>query len=145
VLEEFERTGELSSETRRTLAGKAFAQTAAYDAAISGWMTGLGQDDGFPQNLTLPLTKGYGLRYGENPHQKAAFYIERDAPDGCLARVESLGTGAKSCPSTISWTRVPRSKPFESSLVRAPWSSNTPVLAERQRRRPLPGPITPRA
>lgn len=95
VLEEFERTGELSSETRRTLAGKAFAQTAAYDAAISGWMTGLGQDDGFPQNLTLPLTKGYGLRYGENPHQKAAFYIERDAPDGCLARAESLGTGAK--------------------------------------------------
>src|SRR5690606_16235566 len=73
----------------------AFAQTAAYDAAISGWMTGLGEDDGFPRNLTLPLSKGYSLRYGENPHQSAAFYLERDAPAGSLARAESLGTGAK--------------------------------------------------
>lgn len=95
VLEEIEKNGELSLETRRQLAGKAFAQTAAYDAAISGWMTGLDQEDGFPAALTLPLQKGYGLRYGENPHQKAAFYVERDAPNGCLARAESLGTGAK--------------------------------------------------
>lgn len=95
VLEEIEKTGELSDATRRRLAGKAFAQTAAYDAAISGWMTGLDQEDGFPTSLTLPLQKGYGLRYGENPHQRAAFYIERDAPEGCLSRAESLGTGAK--------------------------------------------------
>jgi len=95
VLEEIELSGELSAATRKKLAGKAFAQTAAYDAAISGWMTGLDQEDGFPQNLTLPLTKGYGLRYGENPHQKAAFYVERDAAAGSLARAESLGTGAK--------------------------------------------------
>ena len=95
VLEEIEENGELSPSTRKRLAGKAFAQTAAYDAAISGWMTGLDETDGFPQSLTLPLTKGYGLRYGENPHQKAAFYVENDAPAGCLARAESLGTGAK--------------------------------------------------
>lgn len=95
VLEEIEKAGELSNETRRKLAGKAFAQTAAYDAAISGWMTGLGESDGFPQHLTLPLVKGYGLRYGENPHQKAAFYLERGAPEGCLASAESLGMGSK--------------------------------------------------
>lgn len=95
VLEEIENHGELSDGTRRRLAGKAFAQTAAYDAAISGWMTGLGEEDGFPRNLTIALEKGYSLRYGENPHQKAGFYVERDAPAGSLARAESLGTGAK--------------------------------------------------
>ncbi len=95
VLEEIEASGELSEATRRKLAGKAFAQTAAYDAAISGWMTGLDEEDGFPKNLTLALEKGYGLRYGENPHQKAGFYVERDAPAGSLARAESLGAGAK--------------------------------------------------
>lgn len=95
VLEEIEQSGELSSATRKRLAGKAFAQTAAYDAAISGWMTGLDESDGFPRSLTLPLTKGYGLRYGENPHQRAAFYVENAAPEGSLARAESLGAGAK--------------------------------------------------
>lgn len=95
VLEEIERTGEVSLATRKRLAGRAFAMTAAYDAAISGWMTGLGEEDGFPKNLTLPLRKGYGLRYGENPHQRAAFYVEVDAPAGSLARAESLGSGAK--------------------------------------------------
>ena len=95
VLEEIEKAGEISSDTRRRLAGKAFAQTAAYDAAISGWMTGLEEGDGFPKNLTLPLKKSYGLRYGENPHQRAAFYVEHDAPAGSLALAESLGSGAK--------------------------------------------------
>lgn len=95
VLEEIEQTGEISADTRRRLAGKAFAETAAYDAAISGWLTGLDEPDGFPLHFTLPLTKGYGLRYGENPHQKAAFYVERDAPIGSLARAEGMGSGAK--------------------------------------------------
>ncbi len=95
VLEEIEKAGEISLETRKRLAGKAFATTAAYDAAISGWMTGLNESDGFPKHLTLPLKKSYGLRYGENPHQRAAFYVERDAPAGSLARAESLGSGAK--------------------------------------------------
>ncbi len=95
VLEEIEQSGEISMSRRKQLAGKAFAQTAAYDAAISAWLTGLEERDGFPRSLTLPLRKGYGLRYGENPHQKAAFYVERNAPPGSLARAESLGTGAK--------------------------------------------------
>lgn len=95
VLAEIEASGETTPETRRRLAGKAFASTAAYDAAISGWMTGLDEADGFPRNLTLALEKGYELRYGENPHQKAGFYKERGAPNGSLARAESVGSGAK--------------------------------------------------
>lgn len=95
VLAEIESTGEVNLETRKRLAGKAFALTASYDAAISGWMTGLGESDGFPRNLTMPLRKGYSLRYGENPHQRAAFYVERDATPGSLALAESLGSGAK--------------------------------------------------
>lgn len=95
VLAEIEQTGEVSLDRRRKLAGKAFALTAAYDAAISGWMTGQGEADGFPKNLTLALVKGYPLRYGENPHQKAAFYVTRDAAPGSLALAESLGAGQK--------------------------------------------------
>lgn len=95
VLGEIEAQGVVSFETRRRLAGKAFSHTAAYDAAISGWLTAVGEEDGFPRALTLPLVKGYSLRYGENPHQRGAFYIERGAEPGTLARAESLGTGAK--------------------------------------------------
>ncbi len=95
VLAEIEESGEILPATRKRLAGKAFSHTAAYDAAISGWLTAQDESDGFPRALTLPMVKAYGLRYGENPHQKAAFYVERDAPAGCLARAESLGTGAR--------------------------------------------------
>jgi phosphoribosylaminoimidazolecarboxamide formyltransferase/IMP cyclohydrolase len=95
VIGEVEAGGEISAETRRRLAAKAFAQTAAYDAAISGWLSGVGEADGYPRYLTLPLEKAYGLRYGENPHQTGAFYRERRAAAGSLARAESLGSGAK--------------------------------------------------
>jgi phosphoribosylaminoimidazolecarboxamide formyltransferase / IMP cyclohydrolase len=95
VLAEFEQSGAVGLETRRRLAAKAFAHTAAYDAAISGWLSQQGEQDGWPRFLTLPLEKAYGLRYGENPHQKGAFYRQRRAPAGSLARAESLGSGAK--------------------------------------------------
>ncbi|MBS2019054.1 MAG: bifunctional phosphoribosylaminoimidazolecarboxamide formyltransferase/IMP cyclohydrolase, partial [Deltaproteobacteria bacterium] len=77
VLAEIEKDGEVSLQTRRELAAKAFAHTAAYDAAISGVLSGpraaeaSGQDGAakspYPQYLTLPFEKAYGLRYGENP------------------------------------------------------------------------------
>lgn len=103
VLAEIESTGEVSLNTRRALAAKAFAHTAAYDAAISGVLSGpRAQDpDGtvgaspYPQYLTLPFERAYGLRYGENPHQSGAFYVERNAPAGTIARAESLGAGGK--------------------------------------------------
>ncbi len=104
VLAEIESSGgEVSQPTRRVLAAKAFAHTAAYDAAISGVLSGpRAQDpDGtvgaspYPRYLTLPFERAYGLRYGENPHQSGAFYVERNAPLGTIARAESLGAGGK--------------------------------------------------
>ena len=60
---------------RRLLAGKAFAHTAAYDAAIAAWFS---ESDGqrFPSALTLSFERAQMLRYGENPDQRAAFYVE---------------------------------------------------------------------
>jgi phosphoribosylaminoimidazolecarboxamide formyltransferase/IMP cyclohydrolase len=74
-----EHDGELSARTRFRLACKAFAHTAAYDAAISGYLSSL-NDDGsgpaqeFPEYLTIQWRRERSLRYGENPHQQAAFY-----------------------------------------------------------------------
>jgi len=80
---------------RARLAAKAFTQTAAYDGAISAYLTSQGSDSKFPGALTLSFTKAYDVRYGENPHQQGAFYIERGAPAGSLALAESLGAGGK--------------------------------------------------
>jgi phosphoribosylaminoimidazolecarboxamide formyltransferase/IMP cyclohydrolase len=75
VLDELRREGELSDATRRRLARAAFAHTAAYDAAIVGWL-----DDGdgtlLPPTLHLSLERAQDLRYGENPHQDGARYRE---------------------------------------------------------------------
>ncbi|MGE5112666.1 MAG: bifunctional phosphoribosylaminoimidazolecarboxamide formyltransferase/IMP cyclohydrolase [Acidobacteriaceae bacterium] len=80
--------GELSLKTKWALAQKAFATTAAYDSAIAatlGKITtdgekfdiyGIGDSSEFPQTLELKLRKAYDLRYGENPHQKAALYSD---------------------------------------------------------------------
>jgi phosphoribosylaminoimidazolecarboxamide formyltransferase/IMP cyclohydrolase len=83
---------------RARLAAKAFGHTAAYDGAIAGYLTSLKEDgsrDPFPGTLTFSLERAYGLRYGENPHQAGAFYVERGAAPGALARAESLGAGGK--------------------------------------------------
>ena len=98
VVEELGSQGEVPASVRAELAAKAFAHTAAYDAAISGYLSSLGGDGEraqFPRYLTLPFERAYGLRYGENPHQQGAFYVERNAPAGSLAQAESLGAGGK--------------------------------------------------
>ena len=98
VADEIARLGEPSPATRASLAAKAFAHTAAYDAAISGYLsseTEGGTRTGFPRYLTLPFERAYPLRYGENPHQSGAFYVGRDPPLGSVARAESLGSGGK--------------------------------------------------
>lgn len=64
------------SDLRRLLAEKAFARTAAYDAAIAYWF-GCERSEIFPERISIPLEKKSGLRYGENPGQRAAFYVER--------------------------------------------------------------------
>lgn len=87
-----------SPELRARLAAKAFAHTAAYDGAIAGYLTSRGEGGApldFPGSLTLCFEKAYDVRYGENPHQKGAFYVERGAPAGSLALAESLDVGKK--------------------------------------------------
>ncbi|MDQ3949534.1 MAG: bifunctional phosphoribosylaminoimidazolecarboxamide formyltransferase/IMP cyclohydrolase [Gemmatimonadota bacterium] len=70
------RAGGADADLRRRLAGKAFAHTAAYDAAITGWFS---QQHGerFPEQTAWAFYRAQLLRYGENPDQEAAFYIER--------------------------------------------------------------------
>ena len=87
VLAELRAQGELSDETRRALAQDAFATTAAYDAAIAGWFSG----DPFPETLVLTFRKVGDLPYGENPHQRAAYYRAADGRRHLLSRVEQLG------------------------------------------------------
>lgn len=73
VLEELKATGEVQKETRRRLAAKVFRHTAAYDALIAEYMTNLAKEEN-PEKLTVTYELKQTLRYGENPHQKAAFY-----------------------------------------------------------------------
>jgi phosphoribosylaminoimidazolecarboxamide formyltransferase/IMP cyclohydrolase len=89
VLEELRRDGELSAETRRLLATRAFQTTAAYDAAISAWFAD-GGPSRFPETAVLAFDKRLDLAYGENPHQAAAYYAERGARTHLLARVEQV-------------------------------------------------------
>ncbi|GAB4560622.1 MAG: bifunctional phosphoribosylaminoimidazolecarboxamide formyltransferase/IMP cyclohydrolase [Anaerolineae bacterium] len=69
------RSGEVTLEERRRLALKAFRHTAAYDAAIANWLTGIVEaDEPMPGALNLAAERVQLLRYGENPHQKGALY-----------------------------------------------------------------------
>ena len=85
----------MSRQTKERLAAKVFAHTAAYDAAIAGWLSASGEADGYPRSYAIVLEKAYPLRYGENPHQSGAFYKERKAELGSLGRAESVGSGSK--------------------------------------------------
>lgn len=79
VLEEIRKHGEVSARTRFELCRTVFLHTARYDSAISTWLDSQVPDDEktrFPNILTLHLEKLQNLRYGENPHQQAAFYRE---------------------------------------------------------------------
>jgi phosphoribosylaminoimidazolecarboxamide formyltransferase / IMP cyclohydrolase len=66
--------GTTTLEQRRKFAAKAYAATAAYDAMISSWFAFADQGEAFPETLNISLSRGQALRYGENPHQQAAFY-----------------------------------------------------------------------
>jgi phosphoribosylaminoimidazolecarboxamide formyltransferase/IMP cyclohydrolase len=70
------QAGDDDLDLRRLLAGKAYAHTASYDAAISGWFAAQ-RGERFPAQLTVAVERAQTLRYGENPDQRAAFYIER--------------------------------------------------------------------
>jgi phosphoribosylaminoimidazolecarboxamide formyltransferase/IMP cyclohydrolase len=79
VLEELAAHGGTTLATRRGLAGAAYARTAAYDAAIAAWFAAQ-RDEQFPQRMAIAGTLRQTLRYGENPHQAAGFYINGSRP-----------------------------------------------------------------
>lgn len=90
VLDELHGCGEVSFETRFKLAVKAFEHTAHYDALIAQYLRGQVKDAGFPELLTFTYEKVQDLRYGENPHQKAAFYREVLPVPGSLTGAKQL-------------------------------------------------------
>ena len=83
VINEIQSLGGIQFNTRQQLAAKAFARTAQYDSIIAGYMAQ--QDDGaksYPEVLNIPLRKIQDMRYGENPHQSAAFYAADSSTTG---------------------------------------------------------------
>jgi len=89
VLEEIRAGGDTSFETRRRLAAKAFRHTAAYDALIADYLTKQSGET-LPERLTVTFEKVQDLRYGENPHQRAAFYRKPLAPAGNITTARQL-------------------------------------------------------
>ena len=84
------RGGGLSFDMRLMLAKEAFAHTASYDAAISAYLEGLEGEAVFPPVLNLCFERALVLRYGENPHQRAAFYVQPGVVGACAGRAEQL-------------------------------------------------------
>ena len=88
--------GDVSYETRFALAKKVFAHTAQYDGAITNYLSALGPDRQhatravYPETLNLQFSKVQDMRYGENPHQSAAFYRDIVTVDGALANYRQL-------------------------------------------------------
>ena len=94
VVSEIKANGEVKAETRLALAKKVFAHTARYDAAITNYLTSLDEEKNrtkkFPEVFTRQWVKVQDMRYGENPHQQAAFYREHFIAPGLLAGYSQL-------------------------------------------------------
>ena len=93
VLDELRQEGVLSEGSRRALAAEAFGYTAGYEAAIAAWFA---DRETFPETLIVPLEKVMDLPYGENPHQRAAYYAEAGLRRHMLSRVRQVGGRALS-------------------------------------------------
>jgi phosphoribosylaminoimidazolecarboxamide formyltransferase/IMP cyclohydrolase len=86
VLDEMRNyNGSLPLATRQRLAAAAFARTSAYDRAVSAYFGSLSGGELLPSRLDLSFERRAELRYGENPHQKAGFYVESPTPAACVA------------------------------------------------------------
>lgn len=90
ILSELQEQGAVSLRTREKLALEAFAHTASYDVAISQYLGKTFDDPDFPQHCFWEGEKIQDLRYGENPHQKAAFYGFKGAQEGTLTGAKKL-------------------------------------------------------
>ena len=100
VLDELRATGQVAPATRFRLAVKAFEHTARYDGAIASYLgTRAGADAppaAFPPTLDLRYVKSQEMRYGENPHQRAAFYVEQAGAAAGIEAAVKTGVGANS-------------------------------------------------
>jgi phosphoribosylaminoimidazolecarboxamide formyltransferase/IMP cyclohydrolase len=96
LIEELEETGgNVPIETRRRLAARAYAHTGQYDAFISRWLAARFAADGdatlqFPTEIALGFRKAQDCRYGENPHQQAAFYVSPGVQEPCVATARQI-------------------------------------------------------
>ncbi|HEV8330865.1 MAG TPA: bifunctional phosphoribosylaminoimidazolecarboxamide formyltransferase/IMP cyclohydrolase [Steroidobacteraceae bacterium] len=92
VLDDLQRNaGAVSEATRKRLAAKAFVHTASYDSAVASYLARVNEGAGdFPQSLDLHFQKRLDLRYGENPHQTAAFYRVADAQGASIGSAKQL-------------------------------------------------------
>jgi phosphoribosylaminoimidazolecarboxamide formyltransferase/IMP cyclohydrolase len=92
ALGEIDAHGGVSLDSRRRLAAKAFAHTAAYDALVAGYLDRVTRPpaSGFPDLLPLQFRKRADLRYGENPHQEAAFYVATDVRGASVSSAAQL-------------------------------------------------------
>ena len=91
LIEELEANGGATTlATRRRFAAKAFTATAAYDAAIAGWFAHSDQGQAFPDTMALALRRASTLRYGENPHQRAALYVPAAVVAHGIAQAEQV-------------------------------------------------------
>ncbi|MCR4443419.1 MAG: bifunctional phosphoribosylaminoimidazolecarboxamide formyltransferase/IMP cyclohydrolase [Peptococcaceae bacterium] len=90
ILAQLREKGEIDRETRLRLAVEAFTHTAEYDMAISAYLSRVSKPNEFPDTWFVAGHKKQELRYGENPHQKAAFYIKTNRSSGTLAGAQQL-------------------------------------------------------
>lgn len=88
-----QNSGAVSAQTRFDLAIKVFEHTARYDGAIANYLGGVkpeGERDPFPRTYSVQFRKAQEMRYGENPHQGAAFYVEPQPAEACIATARQL-------------------------------------------------------
>ena len=88
ILDELREQKDISLETRRELAAEAFAHTAGYDIAIANWFN---EAESFPERTLMEFVKVTDLAYGENPHQRAAYYLEAGTRRHLLSMVSQQG------------------------------------------------------
>ena len=87
IISELDQGNDIAGDTRRRLAAKTFARTAAYDTAIAGWMNG----EGFAESMNIAGRRIQELRYGENPHQAAALYAAGPSRPGVASARQVQG------------------------------------------------------
>jgi len=93
VLDELARSGGTTAATRFDLAVKAFEHTARYDAAIANYLGAIdanGTRGEFPRTISMQFSKSQEMRYGENPHQNAAFYVEPRAAEASISTARQI-------------------------------------------------------